>query len=346
MIRKVQPYVPGEQPNGTNIIKLNTNENPYPPSPLVEDALKNLDAGAFRRYPDPSASALVKEIAAYYGLEEGQVFVGVGSDDVLALAFLTCFHSDRPILFPDITYSFYDVWANLFCIPYEKAPLDDAFQIRPEDYKKENGGIVFPNPNAPTGILTPLEQVEEILCANTDVIVIVDEAYIDFGGSSALPLLKRYDNLLIAQTMSKSRSLAGMRIGFLLGSQKLIRYVNDCKYSFNSYTMSQAAIAIGAAAMRDKAYFLECTGNIIETREWAKGEFQRLNFSFADSLGNFLFVTHPKHSARKLFEALRQEGIFVRHFQGPERIQNYLRVTVGTREEMEALFSFLEKYGC
>lgn len=343
-IRRVVPYVPGEQPKKAKIIKLNTNENPYPPSPRAAEALKNMDLDLLRRYPDPTASELVKAIAEFYGLNENQVFVGVGSDDALAMAFLTCFHSDRPILFPDITYSFYDVWANLFRIPYEILPLDENFKIVSADYKRENGGIIFPNPNAPTGVLKPLEEIEEILSDNLDVIVIVDEAYIDFGGVSALPLLKKYDNLLISQTFSKSRSLAGMRIGFLLGNETLIQRINDCKYSFNSYTMNQTAILLGAQVMRDKEYFYQCTQKIIETREWAKTKFRELGFEFEDSMSNFLFVTHPEYQAKELFAALREADIYVRHFNHPNRIQNYLRITIGTKEEMETLFAFLKQY--
>ncbi len=343
-IRKVTPYVPGEQPQGKRVIKLNTNENPYPPAPGVLSALKELDTDLLRRYPDPSAGALVLAAADCYGLDPAQVFIGVGSDDVLAMAFLTCFCSGKPILFPDITYSFYDVWAELFRIPYEVQPLDPDFQIRTEDYRRENGGIIFPNPNAPTGVLKPLEEIEAILAHNRDVIVIVDEAYIDFGGVSSLPLLQKYDNLLIAQTMSKSRSMAGMRIGFLFGNRELIRYLYDCKYSFNSYTMNQTAIALGVAAIRDQAYFRQCTDKIIATREWAKARFLELGFTFADSAANFIFVTHPVCPAEELFLALRKAGIYVRHFKEPKRIRNYLRVTIGTREEMEALFAFLEQY--
>lgn len=343
-IRKVVPYVPGEQPKQSGIIKLNTNENPYPPSPKVAEELLKTDTDLLRRYPDHAASKLVRAIAEFYGLDDSQVFVGVGSDDVLAMAFLTCFNSDKPILFPDITYSFYDVWAGLFRIPYELQPLDEDFKIRPEDYKKENGGIVFPNPNAPTGRCMPLSEVEEIIRQNQDVIVIVDEAYIDFGGDCAIPLLEKYDNLLIAQTFSKSRSMAGARIGFLLGNSQIIRYVNDCKYSFNSYTMNQISIALGVAAMRDKEYFMQCTRKIIETREWAKEEFLKLGFQFEDSKANFVFVTHPSYPAGELCAALKETGIYVRHFASNPRIQNYLRITIGTREEMEALFAFLRQY--
>ncbi len=343
-IRKVTPYVPGEQPKKENIIKLNTNENPYPPAPGVVRALKEMDTDLLRRYPDPSAALLVDAIAENYGLKPGQVFVGVGSDDVLAMAFLTCFNSDKPILFPDITYSFYDVWAKLLRIPYEVIPLDKDFRLVSSDYKRENGGIVFPNPNAPTGELKPLDEVEEIIKSNRDVIVIVDEAYIDFGGESTLPLLKSYDNLLIAQTFSKSRSMAGMRIGYLLGNEKLIKFINDCKYSFNSYTMNQTAIVMGVEAGKDREYFLRCREKIMDTREWAKKEFLNLGFSFGESMSNFLFVTHPSYDAEELFEDLRDAGIYVRHFKKPERIKNYLRITIGTREEMERLFDFLKQY--
>lgn len=343
-IRKVIPYVPGEQPNKKDIIKLNTNENPYPPSPKAVKALKEIDTDLLRHYPDPSASVLTKAIADNFGLHQDQVFVGVGSDDVLAIAFLTCFHSGKPILFPDITYSFYDVWANLFLIPFEQQPLDEKFNICAKDYQRENGGIIFPNPNAPTGKLQTLEEIEDIINANQDVIVIVDEAYIDFGGISALPLLGKYDNLLIAQTFSKSRSMAGMRIGYLLGNQELIRYIHDVKYSFNSYTMNQTAIALGTAAVQDTEYFKSCREKIIKTREWAQEEFLKLGFAFPKSMSNFVFVTHPKYRAAEIFEALKEAGIYVRHFNSPARISDYLRITIGTEEEMQALFHFLTQY--
>lgn len=249
-IRKVVPYTPGEQPNESGMIKLNTNENPYSPAPGVEKALKALDADTLRLYPDPTAGDLVHSIAAFYGLKDEQVFTGVGSDDVLAMCFLTFFNSEKPILFPDITYSFYDVWADLLRIPYERLALDEEFHIRKEDYFRENGGIVFPNPNAPTGVEMPLSEIEEIVAKNPESIVIVDEAYVDFGAASALPLIEKYDNLLVVQTFSKSRSLAGMRIGYAFGNPELIKYLNDVKYSFNSYTMDRTTIAAGVASMR------------------------------------------------------------------------------------------------
>ena len=239
-VRRVIPYTPGEQPDRPNIIKLNTNENPYPPAPGVTKVLKELDGDSLRRYPNPGEETLVQALADYYGVSKEQVFVGVGSDDVLAMSFLTFFNSGKPILFPDITYSFYDVWADLFRIPYECPPLDEEFRIRTEDYLRDCGGIVIPNPNAPTGLEKNLEELEEIIRKNPGVIVIIDEAYIDFGGTSALSLLPKYENLLVVQTFSKSRSLAGMRIGYAIGNEKLIKYLNDVKYSFNSYTKSQA----------------------------------------------------------------------------------------------------------
>ncbi|MEE1114953.1 MAG: histidinol-phosphate transaminase [Eubacterium sp.] len=342
-VRKVVPYTPGEQPNQPDMIKLNTNENPYPPAPGVAEALKNLKADDMRLYSDPTAGKLVEAIAEEYGVKTSQVFVGVGSDDVIAMAFQTFFNSDKPILFPDITYSFYDVWADCFRIPYKKIPLSEDFEIIPADYEQENGGVIFPNPNAPTGALLPLSEVEAIIAANRDVVVMVDEAYIDFGGESALPLLEKYDNLLVVQTFSKSRSMAGMRIGFAIGNEKLIKYLQDVKYSFNSYTMNRPAIEAGAAAMRDRDYFEKTRKAIIETREWAKEEFKRLGFSFKDSQSNFIFVTHESVKAKDIFLALREKHFYVRYFNQP-RIDNYLRVTVGTREQMEKLFSFLDEY--
>lgn len=342
-VRKVVPYVPGEQPKVQNLIKLNTNENPYPPSPKVAEALKAIDVDCMRLYPDPAASVLVKGIADFYQLQEDQVFVGVGSDDVLAMIFMTFFNSKKPILFPDITYSFYDVWADMLRIPYETKALDDAFEIRVEDYYGENGGVIFPNPNAPTGILMPLDKIEDIIAHNRDVIVVVDEAYIDFGGVSALPLIEKYDNLLIVQTFSKSRSMAGMRIGYAMGNAKLIRYINDVKYSFNSYTMNRTALVLGVEAIRDRAYFEETRKKIIETREWTKKELRALGFTFGDSMSNFIFASHERVPATELFEALRREHIYVRHFT-KERINNYLRISIGTREEMETFIRFLKEY--
>lgn len=343
-VRKVVPYVPGEQPNKEKMIKLNTNENPYPPAPGVKKVLETFQVDRLRLYPDPLIGKLVNAIAKYYDVNPAQVFVGVGSDDVLAMIFMTFFNSKTPILFPDITYSFYDVWADMLRIPYKKVPLDDAFCIRPEDYKQESGGIIFPNPNAPTGELMPLEQVEEIIQSNPDVMVVVDEAYIDFGGESALPLVDKYDNVIVVQTFSKSRSMAGSRIGFAISNEKVIKYLNDVKYSFNSYTMDALTIELGTAAIEDKEYFEMTRNKIIETREWTKAELKKLGFHFGDSKSNFIFATHETISAVELFEALRKEDIYVRYFKKPERIDNYLRISIGTQEEMEALIGFLKIY--
>ena len=341
-IRKVEPYVPGEQPQH-KVMKLNTNENPYPPAPGVKKALMNMDVDRMRLYPDPTAGELVHTLAEYYGVKDNQVFVGVGSDDVLAMCFLTFFNSEKPVLFPDITYSFYKVWAELYRIPYECPALDNDFRLVKEDYYKENGGIIFPNPNAPTSIYEDLDFVEDILKHNQDVIVIVDEAYIDFAGKSAIELVNKYDNLIVVQTFSKARSMAGMRIGYAISNPTLIKYLNDAKYSFNSYTMNQTSLVCGVEAVRDKAYFEECVQKIVDTREWVKEELSKLGFSFPDSKSNFIFVTHPKVSAKVLFEALKKQNIYVR-FLGGARIEEYLRISIGTREEMETLISFLKNY--
>lgn len=345
-VRKVTPYTPGEQPKQKKVIKLNTNENPYPPSPAVLAALDGVkeNLADLRKYPDPAAEQLVQAIADFYGLKTSQVFAGVGSDDVLAMCFLTFFNSEKPILFPDITYSFYDVWADMLRIPYEVQPLDENLHIRKEDYYRDNGGVIFPNPNAPTGVLQSLEDIEDIIKHNQDVIVIVDEAYIDFGGRSALPFIEKYDNVVIVQTFSKSRSMAGARIGYAMANEKLIRYLNDVKYSFNSYTMNAPAIALGVPAVKDREYFEKTVQHVIATRERVKVELKALGFVFEDSMSNFLFVTHPEISMVQLFADLRKEGIIVRHFDKPERIREYLRITIGMDAQMDTLLSFLREY--
>lgn len=342
-VRRVVPYTPGEQPDAPDMIKLNTNENPYPPAPSVLAAKTAMDETRLRLYPDPAAGALVHALADYYHVNTDQVFVGVGSDDVLSVAFLTFFNSDKPILFPDITYSFYPVWADVYRIPYEKKPLDDNLRIIREDYYGENGGIVFPNPNAPTAAYESLELVEDILSHNRDVIVIVDEAYIDFGGVSALELVEKYDNLLVVQTFSKSRSMAGLRIGYAIGQPELIKAMNDVKYSINSYTMNMPSLILGVEALKDTKYFNSCIGKIVRTREWTKEKLRELGFEFPDSKANFIFARHPKYPAKALFEALRKENIFVRYFDQP-RISEYLRITVGTDEQMLRLIQFFENY--
>lgn len=342
-VRRVTPYTPGEQPKQTNIIKLNTNENPYPPAPGVAEAAAAMDVEKLRLYPAfPEQTALARLLAERYHIGTDQLFIGVGSDDVLSMAFLTFFDSNKPIFFPDITYSFYDVWADVYRIPYERKALNEAFQIRPEDYKQPNGGVIFPNPNAPTGVRMPLEQVEEIVAANRDVVVIVDEAYIDFGGTSALPLIDKYDNLLVVQTFSKSRNLAGMRIGFACGQPKLIRYLNDVKYSVNSYTMNTAALELGRAAVQDEAYFEACCKKIVATREAAEERLSARGFVFPKSCTNFIFASHKTVPAREIFEKLKENDIYVRWWD-KERINNYLRITIGTDEQMEALYRALDQ---
>ena len=341
-IRKVEPYVPGEQPQH-KVIKLNTNENPYPPAPKVEEILRTMNADRLRLYPDPTASVLVDALAKQYQVDPEQIFVGVGSDDVLSLCFLTFFNSKKPILFPDITYSFYKVWAELYRIPYECPKVDETFRIRREDYYRENGGIIFPNPNAPTAIYENLEFVEDILTHNPDVIVIVDEAYIDFAGESAISLIDKYENLIVVQTFSKARSMAGMRIGYAISNKKLIRYLSDVKYSFNSYTMNQTSLLCGVESVRDQEYFEENLRKLKETREWTKQQLTELGFTYTGADANFIFVTHPVYDAKQLFEALKKEGIYVR-FWGSERIEQYLRITIGTQDEMEVLVSFLKNY--
>ena len=342
-IRRVKPYVPGEQPKDNSIVKLNTNENPFPPSPNVQRVLNNLDADTLRLYPDPAIELLVNELAKFYQVSSDQVFVGVGSDDVLAMAFLTFFNSDKPILFPDITYSFYPVWCELYRISYETQPLDDEFRIVREDYYKENGGVIIANPNAPTSIYEGLDVIEDIIAHNPDSVVIIDEAYIDYGGDSAISLVNSYENLLVVQTFSKSRSMAGMRIGYAIGSRKLIKALNDVKYSFNSYTLNQTAILAGAEEVKDKDYFYERINKVLDIRKEAEEELRRLGFSFPGSGANFLFVTHESIPAKELYEALRENKIYVRYFDLP-RINNYLRITIGSRQQMKKLFDFLNSY--
>ena len=342
-LRRVDPYIPGEQPKQDDMIKLNTNENPYPPAPGVERVLKSMETGDFRLYPKPDARELVDALANEYGVPANQVFVGVGSDDVLGMAFLTCFNGEKEILFPDITYSFYPVWADLFKIPYKCPMLDENFRIKKEDYFVENGGIVIANPNAPTSIAMPLFEVEEIIAKNPDSVVIIDEAYVDFGGESALPLVKKYDNLLVVQTFSKSRSMAGMRIGFAIGNKELIDAMYAVRNSYNSYTMNMPSILCGVEAVTDRAYFEKTTKAIMETREEVAKKLTALGFTVLPSSTNFLFAAHKSVPAEELFLMLREKHIYVRYFKSP-RISNYLRITIGTKEQMERFLEEVEKY--
>ena len=342
-VRKVEPYVAGEQPKDHDIIKLNTNECPYPPAPGVAKRAEEMNCGDLRLYPDMNAEKLVNSLSEYYHVDPAKIFVGVGSDDVLAMSFMTFFNSDKPILFPDITYSFYDVWAELYRIPYKTCALTDDFHMKKEDYMVPNGGVIFPNPNAPTGVLESVDMLEEIIRENRDVVVIIDEAYVDFGGESVLPLIDKYDNLLVVQTFSKSRALAGMRIGFAMGSEKLIGYLKDAKFSFNSYTLNMPAIEMGVEAVKDDAYFKKTVNRIIATRERVKGELKELGFDFTDSKSNFLFATHKTVPAGELFRVLKENGIYVRYWN-KKRIDNRLRITIGTDEQMDRLISFLKEY--
>lgn len=342
-VRKVVPYVAGEQPKQKNVIKLNTNECPYPPAPAVAKLAADMDIDALRLYPDPDTTPLVSALADYYGVKASQVFVGVGSDDVISMSFMTFFNSDKPILFPDVTYSFYDVWADLYRIPYKTVPLKEDWSLDISGFMQENGGIIFPNPNAPTGLFTSIDDIEKIIKANQEVVVIVDEAYIDFGGTSVLPLLEKYENLLVVQTFSKSRAMAGLRIGFCIGNEKLIKYLNDVKFSFNSYTMNRPSQALGVAAVRDDAYFKDITGKIVATREWTKKELTRLGFTFPDSMANFIFASHKSVAAVDIFNYLRAQNIYVRYWN-KDRIRNSLRITIGTDEQMKLLIAALEAY--
>ena len=341
-VREVVPYTPGEQPK-TKVIKLNTNENPYPPSPLVGKAISKIELDSLRKYPDPGCQSLISALAKYHGFDAENVFVGVGSDDVLAMSFLTFFNSDKPIFFPDITYSFYDVWASLFRIPFETKALDEDFKIIKSDYDMPCGGIVIPNPNAPTGIAEPVSFFEDIVKAHPECVVIIDEAYVDFGSKSAIDLVRKYDNVLVVRTFSKSRAMAGNRIGYAIGSKELIKYLSDCKFSFNSYTMDTITLQAGVASIEDDSYFKEKLDAVISTREWTKAQLKNLGFTFPDSKSNFIFAKHESMEASFIFEELKKRGIYVRYFSKPQRISNYLRISIGTDKEMQVFIDELEK---
>lgn len=342
-IRRVEPYVPGEQPKDTNIIKLNTNENPYPPAPAVYEEAGKIDMSMYRKYPDPACDILREALADNYGVTSDNVFVGVGSDDVLSMIFLTFFNSKKPILFPDITYSFYSVWAEVYGIPYKRPALDENFNIKAEDYYEENGGIVIANPNAPTGIYRNLDFIRDILEHNQDVIVVVDEAYIDFAGESAVKLLEEYENLIVVQTFSKSKSMAGMRIGMAIASKELIKALNDVKYSVNSYTMNMPSLIMGTAAAKSNEYYKGITAKIVATRERTVEELNKLGFECLPSGANFVFAKHKSIPGVDIYEYLRQNKVFVRRFNAP-RIEDYLRITIGTDLEMDRLHELLKEY--
>ncbi|WP_372741383.1 histidinol-phosphate transaminase [Neptunomonas sp.] len=342
-IQSLTPYVPGEQPKGSNIIKLNTNENPFPPSPMVIEAIHQFDTDRLRLYPDPDSSALKQSLADHFNVKTEQVFVGNGSDEVLAHTFMAFFRQPDPLLMPDISYSFYDVYANLYGIDVKHIPLQNDFCIALDDYSEANGGIIFANPNAPTGRALTLDQIDVLLQRNTESVVVVDEAYVDFGAETAIKLVKQYSNLLVIQTLSKSRSLAGMRVGFAIGSAELIDGLERVKNSFNSYPLDMLAQVTATAAIKDVAYFTQTTQRIIKTREWTNEQLLALGFKIIPSKTNFVFASHRYINGAELMGFLRTHQILVRHFSRPG-IDNHLRITIGTEEEMHAMINCLKRH--
>lgn len=342
IVHQLTPYTPGEQPGITGLIKLNTNENPYGPSPKALTAMKAEAGDTLRRYPDPQSGQLMKTVADYYQLKPQQVFVGNGSDEILAHTFQALFQHEQPLLFPDITYSFYPVYCKLYGITAETIPLNGRFEIDVNDYHRTNGGIIFPNPNAPTGHGIGLDAIEVLLKTNPDSVVVIDEAYIDFGGTSAVTLIDQYPNLLVIQTLSKSRSLAGLRVGFAMGNAALIEGLIRVKDSFNSYPLDRIAISGGCAAIEDEAHFKYTRARIITTRGQLATQLAGLGFKVIPSQANFLFVTHPQHDAVEIASRLRQHNIIVRYFNQP-RINQHLRITVGTDNECTTLFETLKE---
>jgi len=339
-VKDLVPYVPGEQPKLAKLVKLNTNENPYGPSPKALAAMQAELSDDLRLYPDPNSDLLKQAVADFYGVATAQVFVGNGSDEVLAHAFHGLFQHGQPLLFPDISYSFYPVYCGLYGIPFEAVALDEQLQIRVEDYLRPNGGIVFPNPNAPTGRLLALEAIERLLKANPDTVVLVDEAYIDFGGVSAIGLVNQYPNLLVTQTLSKSRSLAGLRVGLAVGHPDLIEALERIKDSFNSYPLDRLAIAGAAAAFADRAYFTRTCQLVIDSREALVAALQQQGFEVLPSAANFVFARHPQQDAAALAAGLREHGVIVRHFK-QARIAQFLRISIGTPEQNQALLDAL-----
>lgn len=342
LTKRTQPYVPGEQINSPNLLKLNTNENPYQPSPSVKTAIQQEMDEHLQLYPSPTADGLRDVIADTYDLKNENIFIGNGSDEVLAFAFMAFFEPGEAIRFPSITYSFYPVYARIFDIPYEEVPVNADFEIIPEDYFNAKGGVIFPNPNAPTSIYLPLQHIEEILQNNPNKVVIIDEAYIDFAGTTAATLIEQYENLLVIQTTSKSRSLAGLRVGFGMGQPHLIEALIRIKDSFNSYTIDRLALAGATAAFEDQAYFEKTTAAIINTRTVVTKQLDTLGFKVIPSQANFLFVTHQGVTAENLYRKLKSENILVRHFN-TKPIDNYLRITIGTDEQMKQLIGTLKK---
>lgn len=341
LVKSLTPYVPGEQPKITNLIKLNTNENPYGPSPKVLEAIRSEASDNLRLYPDPNADTLKQTIADYHSVDKNQVFVGNGSDEVIAIAFQALFKHPNPLLFPDITYSFYPVWSDMYQVDYQTVPVTDNFEIDVQAFKQANGGIIFPNPNAPTGRLLPLDQIKLLLEINTDSVVVVDEAYIDFGGESAIALVNDYPNLLVIHTLSKSRSLAGMRVGFAIGHPDLIEGMERVKNSFNSYPLDRPAQAAAVASFLDEEYFQSCCQKVIASRESLTEALTALGFEVLPSAANFIFAKHPEHDAETLANQLRERSIIVRYFKKP-KIDQFLRISIGSTEECEQLATALK----
>lgn len=341
-VNQLSPYTSGEQPKIENLCKINTNENPYAPSPKVLDAIHAKVGDNLSRYPDPTSNELAQTIADYHGLDLDQIFVGNGSDEILAHAFYAFFQQDKPLLFPDISYSFYKTYCKLYEIDYETIPLKEDFTINISDYSIQNGGIIIPNPNAPTGILKPLNEIQKLLENNVSSVVVIDEAYIDFGGKSAVSLIQQYANLLVIQTASKSRSLAGMRIGFAMGHPHLIEGLTRVKDSFNSYPLDQLAQAALVASFKDEGYFQTTTKKIIASRDYVINSLTELGFNVLPSHANFIFTSHKSESAENIYLALRKQGVLVRHFKNPERIANHLRITIGNDHDNQRLIAALQ----
>lgn len=343
-IRKITPYVPGEQPNYSDMIKLNTNENPYPPSPKVKAALNNFDTEQLKRYSSINNPDVKSALATKHGLSPKHFIIGNGSDEVLAFCFLAFFNSSDPLLFPDITYGFYKVWADLFHIPYRELPLNEQFAIDLKDYTQTNGGIIIANPNAPTGLFKPIAEIKQLLEMNPDVIVIIDEAYIDFATESAVSLLDNYPNLVIVRTLSKSSSLAGLRVGYAIGNPIYIQVVESIKSSFNPYSVDMLAECLAVAALEDDTYYTKITNKICETRNWFTTSISNLGFQALSSQTNFILLTHPDIVITELYHYLESQDVFVRYFSTIDRLKNYLRVSIGTQEEMEKVQQLLVNY--
>ncbi len=342
-LRDIEPYVPGEQSKDFDIVKINANENPYPPSPKAVEILKSYNTDGLRFYPPADAYELKSALAEYYDVDVDNVFLGNGSDDVIALSFQAFFNGSLPIAYPDITYSFYPVWCRLFGIEYKNYPLDDNFRINVEDYKEPNGGVVIPNPNAPTSLAEGREFVEKLMQYNQDSVVIIDEAYVDFGAVSSVPLIKKYDNLLVTGTFSKSRSLAGLRIGFAIGSTELISVLEAVKNSYNSYTVDSLSIAMGTASVKDDEYFRSTVNKIIATRTRVTNELRKLGFEVLNSSTNFIMATHNDYDMKEMFEYLKSKKVFIRYFNLP-RIEKYVRISIGTDDEMDVFIKNVKNF--